>query len=429
MKKILQLKLKILAKLILKKYQPKVIGITGSVGKTSAKEAVLAVLSVAYRTRGNIKNYNNEIGLPLTIIGAISPGRSLLGWVVIFFKALKLLIIQDKNYPEILVLEMGVDRPGDMEYLLSFIKPTVGIITNISGSHLEFFKSIENILREKGKLIKSLPENGLAILNSDDDRLLAFRDKLKNPVSFFGLEDKAEIKASDVSFNFNNFEPQGISFKLNFEGKFIPIRLPSVLAPHLIYAALSAVAAGIFFKINLVDIASALEDFVPPLGRMNLIDGANSSYLIDDTYNSSPASTLAALNVMGSLKALRKIVALGDMLELGEDSENGHKEVLLHALKSGVAIFFVVGDRMKRAAFELEKSGKLSGKVFYFDDPELLGLELGKGLREGDLVLVKGSQGMRMEKAVFEIMDSKEDAEKLLCRQSKDWRKKPFLKP
>jgi len=277
--------------------------------------------------------------------------------------------------------------------------------------------------------LKNLPEDGMAILNSDDERLLAFKDKLKSSVTLFGIEDNAEIKASDVSFNFNNFEPQGISFKLNYEGKFIPIRLPSVLAPHLIYSALSAVAVGIFFKINLVDIAGALENFVPPLGRMNLIDGLNGSYVIDDTYNSSPASCIAALDVVKSLKALRKIAVLGDMLELGEDSENGHKEVLTHALESGINIFFVAGDRMKKAAFELEKTGKLFGKVFYFDDPEALGLELERGLREGDLILVKGSQGMRMEKAVFEIMANQNEAEDLLCRQSKDWKKKPFVKP
>jgi UDP-N-acetylmuramoyl-tripeptide--D-alanyl-D-alanine ligase len=429
-KKIIYLEklLRFMAKAVLWKYRPTIVGITGSVGKSSAKEAVFKALSSKFKVRKNEKNYNNEIGLPLTIIGSESGNGSIWGWVRIFFKWLGVVIFPGK-YPEILILEMGVDRPGDMGYLLSFLNPAIGIITNISGSHLEFFKSIENILKEKGRLVKNLPEDGLAILNSDDEKLFAFKDGLKVPAILFGLENNAEIKASDVSFNFNNFQPQGISFKLNFKGKIVPIRLPSVLAPHLVYAALSAVAVGIFFKINLVDIASALENFVPPLGRMNLIDGVNKSYVIDDTYNSSPASTLAALDVMKNLKALRKIAALGDMLELGENSESGHREVLTHALESGITIFFVSGDRMKKAAFELEKEGKLSGKVFYFDDPEFLGSELKKGLREGDLVLVKGSQGMRMEKAVFEIMADQKNAEELLCRQSKDWRKKPFIKP
>lgn len=429
-KKIIYLEkiLRFMSKIVLRKYKPTIVGITGSVGKSSTKEAVFKALSSKFKVRKNEKNYNNEIGLPLTIIGAESGNGSFLGWARVFLKWLGVIIFPNK-YPEILVLEMGVDRPLDMEYLLSFIKPTVGIITNISGSHLEFFKSIDNILKEKGKLAKNLPEDGLVILNSDDERLLSFKDKVKNQVVLFGLGDNAQVKASDISFNFNNFEPQGISFKLNYEGKIIPIRLPFVLAPHLIYSALAAIAVGNFFKINLVDIADALQEFSPPLGRMNLVKGAKNSFVIDDTYNASPVSTMAALDVMKNLKALRKISALGDMLELGENSENGHKEVLEHAFENGINIFFVTGDRMKKAAHELEREGKLSGKVFYFNDPESLGIELRRGLREGDLVLVKGSQGMRMEKAVFEIMENQKEAEKLVCRQSKDWRKKPFFKP
>lgn len=429
-KKIIYLEkiLRFMAKAVLWKYKPRIVGITGSVGKTSTKEAVFLVLSSKFKTRKNEKNYNNEIGLPLTIIGVESGSKSIFKWMTIVLKWIGMMVFP-VSYPEILVLEMGVDRPGDMDYLLSFIKPEVGIITNISGSHLEYFKNVDHILREKGKLVKNLPEDGLAILNLDDERLFSFKDKLKKPVVLFGIKDGAQIKASDVNFNLSNFEPQGISFKLNYEGKIIPIRLPHILAPHLIYAALSGVAAGIFFKINLVEVAGALQNFIAPLGRMNLVKGVNGSYIIDDTYNSSPISALAAFDVMKSLKALRKISALGDMLELGESSNEKHKEVLTRALQNGINIFFVAGDRMKKAAKELEKEGDLFGKVFYFDDPESLGMELERGLREGDLVLVKGSQGMRMEKAVFEIMENQGEAEKLLCRQSKDWRKIPFVKP
>jgi len=415
--------LRFFAKTILKKYNPTVVGITGSVGKSSTKEAVFNVLSLKFRTRKNEKNYNNEIGLPLTIIGSESGNSSIWKWIKVFFKGLFAIIFPIK-YPEILVLEMGVDRPGDMEYLLSFINPTVGIITNISGSHLEFFKSIDHILKEKGKLVKNLSEGGLAILNSDDEKSFSFKDKLKNPAALFGFGDNAEIKASDINFNFNNFQPQGISFKLNFEGKIIPIRLPYVLAPHLIYSALAAIAVGNFFKINLVDIADALQEFSPPPGRMNLIKGIKESYVIDDTYNSSPTSTLAALDVMNDLKAIRKIAALGDMLELGESSDEKHREVLMHASKKGVTIFFIAGDRMKKAAGELEMLRKISGRVFYFDDPEYLGIELKKGLRKGDLVLVKGSQGIRMEKIVKELMEEPLRAKELLVRQTGEWENK-----
>lgn len=420
--------LRFMAKVILAKYKPIIIGITGSVGKTSSKEAVFSVLSSKFKTRKNEKNYNNEIGLPLTIIGSESGNGSILKWMKIFLKWTSQVIFPFK-YPKILVLEMGIDRPGDMDYLMSFIKPKVGIITNVSGSHLEFFKNVEHIAREKGKLIKNLPEDGMAILNADIDNVFSLKDKTKTPSLLFGIGEKSEVRASNISFNFNNFEPQGISFKLNYEGKFIPIRLPFILAPHLIYAALSAISIGIFFKINLVDIASALEKFRPPIGRMNLLKGASGSFIVDDSYNSSPTSALAALEVLKNLKALRKIVALGDMLELGEDSDLGHREVLKRAFSNGATIFFLVGDRMKKAAEELDLGGKISAKLFLFDDPELLGEELRKILREGDLVLAKGSQGMRIEKTVIRIMENPEEAEKLICRQSKDWLKKTYIKP
>ena len=142
MKKFIQLKLKVVAKMILAKYKPDIIGITGSVGKTSAKEAVYCVLSSKFRVRRNLGNYNNEIGVPLTIIGLDSPGRSIICWIVVFWQALKLILVKDKNYPEILVLEMGVDRPGDMKYLNSIVKCRIGVVTLIGPVHLEFFNTI-----------------------------------------------------------------------------------------------------------------------------------------------------------------------------------------------------------------------------------------------------------------------------------------------
>ncbi|MCX6796207.1 MAG: Mur ligase family protein, partial [Candidatus Falkowbacteria bacterium] len=153
MKIIVQKILKHLAKAILKKYQPLVIGITGSVGKTSAKEAIYAVLASQKKTRRNVKNYNNEIGLPLTIIGAESGGRSIADWLKVFRRALKLICVKDENYPEILVLEMGADRPGDLDYLNSIVCCKIGVITLIGPVHLEYFGSIEQIQKEKGKLI------------------------------------------------------------------------------------------------------------------------------------------------------------------------------------------------------------------------------------------------------------------------------------
>lgn len=420
--------LRFMAKTVLWKYKPMIVGITGSVGKTSAKEAVFLALSFKFNVRKNEKNYNNEIGIPLTIIGAQSGNRSIAGWIRVFFKWLAAVIFPIE-YPKILILEMGADRPGDIEYLLSFIKPSVGIITAISESHLEFFKSIVRIAKEKRKLIKELPLDGIAVLNGDDEKVSTLKSATSAPAVFFGSGENCQFKFSDISFNYNNFEPQGISFKLNYDGKVVPIRLPNVLAPHLIYAALAAIATGIFFKINLIEVAKALEGFIPPRGRMSLIAGKNESFIIDDTYNASPVSASAALGVLKECVAIRKIVALGDMLELGEVSDSGHKKIARSAFENGTNLFFAVGDRMKKAFRELESEEKLFGRIFYFDDSDSAGNELGKILKKGDLVLVKGSQGMRMEKTVEKLLVNSSEAEKLLCRQDSEWLKKPFVKP
>ena len=417
-----------MAVIVLKKYNPKIIGITGSVGKTSAKEAVFSVLVVKFRVRKNEKNYNNEIGLPLTIIGSESGGRSFGGWIKVFFKWLGVVLLP-LEYPEILVLEMGADRPGDIKYLIDFIHPAVGIITDISLSHIEFFKNIQEIAKEKGILAKEIGERGLAVLNFDNPTVLKLSDQIKARISTFGFSEEADISAADPFFIYNDDERReikGLSFKLNHRGTSIPVRLNNVLAKHQVLAALAASAVGIEFGLHLVEIAAALENFSPPPGRMNLIKGIKNSSIIDDTYNASPTSTIAALEVFGEICASRKIAVLGDMLELGEETENGHRAVARKFLKIKGDIFFAVGHRMKFAEQELIKNGFNEENIYVFSNP----LEAGKKLKEiiqaDDLILVKGSQGLRMEKVVEEVMDQPQKAQELLCRQNKEWKAIPF---
>lgn len=420
--------LRIMARAVLAKYEPTIVGITGSVGKTSAKEAVYTVLAKKYDVRKNEKNYNNEIGIPLTILGVETGGNSLLKWVRIFLQWLKLLIFPLK-YPQILILEMGVDRPGDMRYLTSFIKPFVGVITNISSSHIEFFGSIDEIAKEKGLLVDVLPQDGFAILNLDDERVAKMISRTKSNVLTFGCDLKATVSVSNVTYHYEHDMPDGISFKLNHLGKNIPIRLKRILARHQISAAISAVAAGIAFKINLVEIASALEQFNPPPGRLNLLKGMKGVYLIDDTYNASPTSTLAALEVLNELKAARKIAALGDMLELGDEEENGHFTVAAKIKEMGTDLFVVVGRRSKKAAQKIIAEGFPQEKVLFFNDAVQAGETLRKILQPNDLVLIKGSQGMRMEKVTEQLLENYLEDGKFLCRQSEDWKKIPFGNP
>lgn len=423
--------MRLMAVLVLKKYNPKVIGITGSVGKTSTKEAVFSVLASHYRVRRNEKNYNNEIGLPLTVIGTESGGNSIAGWLRVFLKWLGVIIFP-LEYPEILVLEMAADRPGDIKYLSDFMKPDIGVLTDISGSHLEFFKSIEGVTKEKGILVKNLPEKGLAVLNIDNPQIKKIKSQLKSKVITFGFSEDADVRATDILYNYSHLENgvkdeiKGLSFKLNYKGTTIPMRLSNILAEHNIYAALAGIAVGLDLGLNLVEIGAAIENFSLPSGRMNLIAGIKNTFIIDDTYNSSPVSTNSALEVLGNIKSKRKIAVLGDMLELGANSESGHCEVADKFLKIKGDVFFAVGNRMRDAADELKKHNFDPNRMFSFDSPIEAGKKLQEMMQEGDLILIKGSQGMRMEKVVEEIMAEPQKAAELLCRQDLSWKEKPW---
>jgi len=412
---------------VLKKYNPKIIGVTGSVGKTSTKEAIFCVLASHFRVRRNEKNYNNEIGIPLTIIGAKSGERSINCWFLVFLKWIAVMISPFK-YPEILILEMGVDKPGDMQYLLDFIVPEVGIITDVSPSHIEFFKTLENIAKEKGNLVAQLNEKGLAILNGDNEYVLKIKDRISADISTCGFSEGNDFQATDLAFAYSKGgeEISGLTFKLNYKGTIIPVRLNKVLAKHQIYAALLATAVGVRMGINLVEIAEALENFFPPCGRMNLLKGIKNTMLIDDSYNASPVSTSAALETLGEIRAKRKIAVLGDMLELGEETEVGHQKVAQKFLEIGGNLFFGVGPRMEMAVSELKTKGFPEENIFHFADPMSAGRKLQEIMQEGDLILVKGSQGARMEKVLEEVMLEALLVEDLLCRQSKTWKEKPF---
>ena len=431
MRKLIQLKLKILSKLILKKYKPKIIGITGSVGKTSAKEAVYTVLKTKFNVRRNTKNYNNEIGLPLTIIGSDSPGKSIFGWLGVFFKALGLILFKDKNYPKILVLEMGVDRPGDMKYLMGIAKGDIGIVTLISHSHEEFFEDVKEIQKEKGLLVENLKPGGWAILNFDDELTRELAGKSKVKVLSYGFKEGAMLRAQELVFSFEKTKDiknlLGISFKLNYNGSFVPVLLPQVIGYNSIYAALVAAAVGATMEMNLVEISKAMREFDSPNGRMNLIDGIKHTLIIDDTYNSSPISVMSALDIVSKIpiaKGARRFAVLGDMLELGKYSEEGHREVGRYAAKSGANKLITVGERSRDIARSAEEAGMARDNIFEYTDVAEAGRFIQQRIEQGDLILVKGSQGMRLEKIVKEIMAEPLRAKELLVRQEEEWEDK-----
>ncbi len=427
-KKILIFILRVLAQAMLWRYKPVVIGVTGSVGKTSAKEAIWAVLEGRFNVRRNIKNYNNEIGVPLTILGQASGGQSLWRWLQIFLVAF-FEVFYTRRYPEVLVLEMGADKIGDISYLTDFIKCYMGVVTAVGEIpvHVEFFQSADQVAKEKSKLVKSLGGESWAVLNYDDQRVRAMMRKTSAQIFTYGFDAKADLRASNFEQRLEDLAEAGISFKVDYQGSNVPIRLRHVYAPHQVYSILAGVAVGLIFKMNLVEIAEALKNYQPPIGRLHLIRGIKNTWLIDDTYNSSPSSSLGALDLLAKMaeasgggEPVRKIAALGDMLELGSFTEEAHRQI--GAKASRVAdILLAVGEKSIFMADEAKKNGLANENVWYFASSEEAGRELQNLIREGDIILVKGSQGIRMEKIVKELMAEPERAKELLVRQEEGW--------
>lgn len=429
MKKILKKILRFLAKNVLKKYNPDIIGITGSVGKTSAKEAVFAVLEEKYKIRKNIKNYNNEIGVPLTILGCEAGNRSILKWAMVFLSGIMLIVFKDKKYPDILILEMGADRPGDIKYLTEIAPCKIGVLTRIGQSHMEYFSTTKKIIKEKETIVTHLGKNGFAILNGDDENIKTIKGKLKCDSISYGFSEDVDVRAIELDVDNaivygKKTSIKGINFKVQHNGNIVPVSLPHILGKQHIYAALAGIAVGVANKINLVEIAESLKKYKGSPGRMNLIDGIKNTIIIDDSYNSSPESCGAALNVVKNLslaEGKKKYAFLGDMLELGNISEEAHFKIGKIVFESGIDYLMIIGERARDISRGAKDAGMNSDNIYSFTNLREAGIFIQDRICEGDLILVKGSQGMRMEKIVKELMAEPLKAKELLVRQDASW--------
>lgn len=424
---ILERLLRDLSRRILRRYHPRIVGVTGSAGKTSAVNAIALVLATRFRVRQNLKNYNNEIGVPLSIIGMESGRRSMFRWLRVFSRAIALILSREPTFPEVLVLELGADKPGDLAYLLNFVPLEVGVVTAVGPVHLEFFKSLERIVKEKSLVVTRLPSSGIAVLNTDDPVVATFRNRTKAKLLTYGFSEGADVRASDVSLKHaghvrNANDVFGVLFKVTFEGNVIPMQLPHVLGQHQVGSALAALAVGARMGVNHLAAGKALENFIPPPGRLRLIPGVKRTLILDDSYNSSPQAALAALKVAVQLPNVgRTFAALGDMAELGTFTVEGHREVGRAVDASGIHELITVGEKARIIADTARDAGFPGDRIFHFGRSEEAGRFLQDRIRESDLVLVKGSQVVRMEKIVKELMAEPERAEELLVRQGEGW--------
>jgi len=418
MRRLLQKILKILARSVLSKYKPVIIAVTGSVGKTSTNEAIYQVLKSHFgekEVRRNQRNYNNEIGVPLTIFGLETAGRSIFGWLIKFIKIFWMIIFRI-SYPGFLVLEMGADRPGDIKYLVDFVHPKVGVITALGEIpvHVEFFENPEQVAREKKTLITSLKEDEIAVLNYDDDRVRQIAEGIKGKVLTYGLKERADMRATNYDLKIGvNGNISELNFKLEFKGNTVPAKLFNVLGVQHLYSALAAAMVGIVFNLNLVEIAEALKELQPMAGRMHLIKGIKNTLIVDDSYNAALLSMEAALDSLKIFEGRRKIVVLGDMLEIGEYAPEAHRRVGRKTAEIADLIF-TIGPRAKFIAESAIRYGFDEKKIFQFDVSDEAGKIVQEQIKERDIILVKGSRAMKMEKIIKEIMAEPEKARELL---------------
>jgi UDP-N-acetylmuramoyl-tripeptide--D-alanyl-D-alanine ligase len=421
-KKIIIFLMTLEAKIVLLRFKPKIIAITGSVGKTSTKDAIFSALSSSLHIRKNQKSFNSEIGVPLTILGLDNGYRDIFKWLKNLLEGL--LIPFKREYPDWLVLELGVDRPGDMEYMTKWLKVDIAVFTTFPNVpvHVEYFSSPQEVISEKKKLLNAVKPEGFVILNADDPEVISIRESVKRKVMTFGIEKDADLKITNEEILYKEEKPTGINFKVDYKNNSVPMKLNGVLGRQHVYPITAALCCGLSLGITKIEMADSLSEHKSAPGRMSLIDGINGSVIIDDTYNASPISVQEAVKTLASLETKgSKIAVLGDMSEIGRYTANEHKRIGIMVSELKIDYLFTLGKRSEFIKEQALEMGMKADKVFSFNEQGELSKKLKEYCLEGSVVLVKGSQVMRMEKIVKQIMREPEKAVELLVRQDNFW--------
>ncbi len=346
-----------------------VASITGSSGKTTTKEMTAAILGKGFNTLATPGNYNNNIGLPLTVF-KLNP------------------------FHEWAVLELGMNRPKEIETLADICNPDIGVITNIGNAHIGAFDSIEGIAAAKAELVEKIKDDGVLVLNGDDPRVVQIGERTSKRLLVYGTGSNAEIKAEKIKK-----KQEGIFFTLNLPGERIDIALKAH-GEFMVLNGLAAASVGFLAGLSGAKIKAGLEEFVPVGGRFNLLETENGVHIINDTYNANPDSMKAAMGILNSLKGnQRGLLVLGDMLELGKHGDSMHMAVGVFAVDSGASKLYLTGRFADQVAKGALSRGMMHQNIF-------TGTKKGAVealLREtvpGDWILVKGSRGLSMEDVV-----------------------------
>lgn len=350
------------------------IAVTGSTGKTTTKNIVAGVLTKKFQVLKTPGNYNNHIGLPATIMNL------------------------DKSY-QAAVIEMGMSGYGEIRNLTRIIRPRISVVTNIGMSHIERLGSRQGILKAKMEVFEEMAQSAVAVINADDKLFYDASKSLNMPVVYYGL-DKGDYRATDISVK----EDSRTSFTLLAEGCKFTVDL-SLPGRHNVYNALAAVAVARQFEIDYHDIIEALGELEGERMRLAITDTPSGFKVINDAYNASPDSMKGALEVLRDVPGQRKIAVLSDMLEMGEYAEEGHRLVGEYAVESGADILIAVGKDSRFIAEEARQRGMSPGCVYYFETKKEAAGLLERIIKKRDVILVKGSRGMRMEELVNRIQE------------------------
>ncbi len=426
MKKLIQFLLAYFARQILHKHHPTVIAVTGSVGKTSTRNAIATVLSTKFSVRSPTENYNNEFGVPLTIIGEKSPGKSLFGWIKVFWNAFSLMypisVLNAKRYtlPTHFVLEFGLDHPGDISRLCQMAPPDISVLTAVTPVHAEFFASVEDLAKEKGQIVRKMKSGGVAFLNADDP--LVIEQRIDCRTVTYGFSAVSDVRAENYQTD-TSMDKCAIHFDLCLDRERAPVVLPNLLGRGQVYAALAAAAVGKQLGMTIDEIVTALATLEPHAGRMRPLAGIKGTLLLDDSYNAAPASMSSALEVLRDFSPVgsaRRIAVLGKMAELGQYSVPEHRLLGLRAAEVADLLICVNEEArdIRRGAIE---AGMDESHIQFFATSTEAGRWLDFNIKHGDVILLKGSQSSRMEKAVKDLLAEPTHAQELLVRQYGTW--------
>jgi UDP-N-acetylmuramoyl-tripeptide--D-alanyl-D-alanine ligase len=408
--------LSLLARAVVRRYRPNIVMITGSVGKTSTKDAVAAVLSSRFLVRKSEKSFNSEFGVPFTILGVDNPWANPLAWFSVVKSAIALLVLPN-HYPNMLVLEVGADRPGDLARILRMATPDAVVVTPLPEVpvHVEAYASPEAVREEEFSPAYALRAAAPLIISADDRYALDSAKHLPARLISYGLAKDATVRVSDIDFLVEEGVVAGMQSDVLTQGEKGEIRVKGSLGRTQVLPVAAALAVAFAFSIPLTQAQKALEAYEPPAGRGRLLRGKDGALIIDDSYNSSPVAAEQALATLKSFPhAKRRIAVLGDMLELGRYSVEEHARVGALA-RDAADIVAAVGIRARAFAMAEGKA-----EVMLFDNAKSAAEGLANLVQSGDVVLVKGSQSVRTERIVRALLADPADTARMV-RQERKW--------